>query len=443
MTITASAGPTLNAAQRAAVREIAGEIRDPAAVVTLTGYAGVGKTTTLRSLLAELVDAGWRVLLTAPTHQALAVARSGVPAEVDAMTIHAALGLSVREREDGSTEVTARTRAKLRPYDLVVVDEASMVGPDLYQALLRERECAVLFVGDPGQLPPIGERESPAFSEVAHRVALTEIVRQAAGSPLITIAHAIREAAENGRRVKIDTIRTLEGGPAQFQRGSLHTVTELVTDARRSGFDAVAITYRNEDVDRINAGVHRALFPDAPGIYAPGERVLFRAPYHEAGRANEEPLARTNELATVLSVSEPRDGLYGVQTLDLELLFDDGRERVVPAPMNAYAWRRASGALFADHRAAKAKAKLTGDPDEALRLKEEAREASTRAWAIRTGFANVQHAYALTAHRAQGSTYEIVVLHWNGLERMRDDFEHARAVYVAATRPSQYLVIVE
>lgn len=442
--ITTQATPlALNGAQRSALREILGLIRDRGAVVTLAGHAGTGKTFLLRALLAELASRGWRVLLSAPTHQALAVARAGVPAEVETMTIHAALGLSVRENEDGSTEVTARARAKIRSYDLVVVDESSMVGAAIYQALMRERECAVLFVGDPGQLPPVGEVESPAFQEVSHRITLTEIVRQAEGSPLIAIAHTIRGEAENGRRVTLDVIRPHADGAAQIQTGSIHTITSLVTDARTAGFDAVALTYRNEDVDRINAGVHRALFPDVQSIYAPGERVLFRAPYYEVGRQNDEPIARTNELATVLSSSEPYAGLCGVPTLDLTLEFDDGRERTIPTPLNAQGWRRAWGALFADHRAAKANAKLERDPAKERALKETAREASSKAWALRTGFANIQHAYALTAHRAQGSTYEIVILHWQGLSRMRDDFEHARAVYVAATRPSQYLVVVE
>lgn len=443
MTTATPTSTRLNPAQRAALSEIAERIRDPATVVTLAGYAGTGKTFLLRSLLAELSERGWRVLLTAPTHQALAVARTGLPLEVEAMTIHAALGLSVRENDDGSTHVTSRARAKVRGFDLVVVDEASMVGRELYQTLMRERACAVLFVGDPGQLPPIGERESLAFTEVARRITLTEIVRQAEGSPLIAIAHAIREVATNGRRLTLDVIRPHVCGAAQIQPGSIHTITELIADARAAGFEAVALTYRNEDVDRINAGVHRALYPDVQTIYAPGERVLFRTPYQEAGRENEEPLARTNELATVLHVSDPYEGVFGTPTIDLNLQFDDGRQRAVPAPLHAQAWNRTWKALFADHRAAKAKAKLALDPTEAQEHRDAAREASTRAWMLRTGLANIQHAYALTAHRAQGSTYEIAVLHWQGLARMRDDFEHARAVYVAATRPSSYLVIVE
>lgn len=443
MTTATPEAPALNDAQVRAAEEILERISDPEAIVTLAGLAGTGKTFLTRMILRQLSDRGWRILLTAPTHQALSVARAGLPADIEAMTIHAALGLSVRENDDGSTHITSRTRSKLRGFDLVVVDEASMVGQELYQTLMHERRSAVLFVGDPGQLPPIGEKESPAFAEVAQRIALTEVVRQAEGSPLIALAHAIRTEAENGRRVRIDTIRPHATGAAQIQPGSIFTITELVTDARQSGFDAVALTYRNQDVDRINAGVHRALFPDSTAAFSPGERILFRAPYHEEGREEEEPLARANDLATVLEISDPFPGPMETPALSLTLEFVDGRQRTVPVPLNSGSWRSAWGNLFAAHRAAKAQAKLATDPSEADHLRETARSASAKAWMLRTRFANVQLCYAMTAHRSQGSTFDIVVLHWAGMARMADAFEFNRALYVCATRPSDYLVVVE
>lgn len=441
---TTIAAHSLNADQRAALDAILEQIVDRDAIVTLSGNAGTGKTFLVRALLDRLIDRGWQVLLTAPTHQALAVARAGCPADVETMTIHAALGLVVRENADGTTHVTPRTRAKVRGFDLVIVDEVSMVGADLYRELMRSRECAVLFVGDPGQLPPVGEKESPAFAEVAGRIALTSIVRQAEGSPLIALAHRIRDLAENGDRVRLDAIRDYATGAAQIQGGNLMTVTELVADARSSGFDALGLTYRNEDVDRINAGVHRTLYPDSAAPFEPGERVLFRAPWHRPGEEHRDPVARTNETGTVVALSDPHESPFaGLPARNLSVTLDSGAEYMFPIPENPHAWRRAVSALFATHRAAKAAAQLTSDPGERDRLRDEARAASQSAWVLRTHFAAVQHAYAMTAHRAQGSTVDIAVLHWKGIAMMRDSFEHARALYVAATRPSQYLVIVE
>lgn len=433
----------LTADQMSALEGIRSRITDRSAVVTLAGYAGTGKTFLLRSLLRDLCEAGWRVLLTAPTHQALAVAREGMLADVDTMTIHSALGLSVSERDDGSTTITKKGSPKLAGRDLLVVDEASMIGTEIYREIMRNRDSAVLFVGDPGQLPPVGEKESPAFAEIADRFSLTSIVRQAEGSPLITLAHAIRDLAENGQRVRLDLIRRHAEGAAQIVTGSLETVTELVADALSGGYRAIGITWRNEDVDRINRGVHNVLYPGSVRPFDPGERVLFRAPWHRPGEENREPVVRTNELGTVVDISDLLESPFDLPMRNLTVQLDSGREYMFPVAANPLAWNRAVSALFAEHRAAKAKASLARSSEEISALREEARRASAAAWHLRSWFASVQHAYALTAHRAQGSTYDIAVLHWQGLSMMRDDFEHARAVYVAATRASQYLVVVE
>lgn len=445
MTTATRTTSDLTADQRESLRRILEWVRSPEAVITLSGYAGTGKTYLTQTIVETLQDAGWNILITAPTHQALGVVRGR--SNATASTIHAALGLVVRENADGTTHVTQRTAPKVRGFDLLIVDEASMVGAELYQALMRERDCPVLFVGDPGQLPPIGERESPAFTEVSMRVALTQIVRQADGSSLITLAHRIREEAENGRRIGIESIRPYIGPEAVVMQApgwqAPAAVAELVTDARAAGHQAVGITYRNADVDRINRAVHEALHPGHPLPYAPGERVLFRSPFHEEGREHEEPIARTNEYASVISVGDPKQGPLDTPTIDLELELQGGRIRTIPTPLHSARWHRAIRALFTEHRAAKAEAKITADPARQNELQEKARLASSRAWFLRSRLADIQHDYAMTAHRSQGSTFDIVVLHWAGLNEMRDDFEHARALYVAATRPSMYLAIVE
>lgn len=443
MTTALETEVTFTPDQLSALAGIRSRISDRTAVLTLAGRAGTGKTYLLRALLHDLCNAGWRVLLTAPTHQALAVAREGLIGDVQTMTIHAALGLSVTEKEDGTTSVARKGTAKLRGVDLLVVDEASMVGVEIYQEIMRHRDSAVLFVGDPGQLPPVGETESPAFAEVAGRYSLTSIVRQAEGSPLITLAHAIRDLAENGQRVRLDLIRRYATGDARIVDGGLQAVTDLVADGIADGFRTTGITWRNEDVDRINAGVHRALFPDSTQPFEPGERVLFRAPWHRPGEENREPVVRTNELGTVLGLSEIVAGPHELPARNLVVELDSGREYMFPVAANPGMWRRAVSALFAEHREAKARASLARASDEVAEYREKARRASAAAWSLRSHFAAVQHAYAMTAHRAQGSTFDITVLHWRGLSLMRDDFEHARAVYVAATRPSKYLVIVE
>ncbi len=127
-----------------------------------------------------------RVILSAPTHKAVAVlARKLSEAKIQGVpcrTIQSVLSLKPKphtdrlifQRDRGAEPVTA---------DVGVVDECSMVDEDLFRHIKRHLPNAfVLFVGDPAQLPPVGDIESQTF-RVQKRSHPTTIVRQAAGIP--------------------------------------------------------------------------------------------------------------------------------------------------------------------------------------------------------------------------------------------------------------------
>src|SRR5262249_26633440 len=73
--------------------------------------------------------------------------------------------------------------------DVLIIDEASMVGQQLLQLCTRAFRHVVL-VGDPGQLPPV---QDVAVLDSVPGVQLTEIHRQVANSPLIQLAYRARE----------------------------------------------------------------------------------------------------------------------------------------------------------------------------------------------------------------------------------------------------------
>ena len=139
----------------------------------LSGYAGTGKTF-LSTRLLQLVEARslcWTVV--APTHKAVGVLRqhlhqAGLRPTWYPSTIHRLLRLKLKRQGDREIcEETAQTAASLENLALVLVDEASMVDSGLLEITLR---CAhpfrtrLVFVGDPAQLPPVGEPASPVFS---------------------------------------------------------------------------------------------------------------------------------------------------------------------------------------------------------------------------------------------------------------------------------------
>ncbi len=160
--------------------------------LVITGGPGVGKTTLLHSLLQILTAKKLRPLLCAPTGRAAKrLAQStGLPAQ----TIHRLLEFDSKQGRF--------TRNENRPLDadLVVVDETSMVDVPLMHSLLRAHppKAALILVGDVDQLPSVGPGSVLADIIASERipvVRLTEVFRQAAASRIITNAHRINQGA--------------------------------------------------------------------------------------------------------------------------------------------------------------------------------------------------------------------------------------------------------
>ena len=185
--IQRSQGITYAPQQKEAVRLAA-----TSQVILLTGGPGTGKTTSLRGVLALFEHMGLETALAAPTGRA--AKRLGELCGMEAYTIHRLL----ETRMDPATGRLAFARDEDDPLkaDAVIVDEASMVDITLFHALLAalRGECRLLLVGDPDQLPSVGPGN--VLSDLLRSgripvVQLTEIFRQAARSAIVRNAHAV------------------------------------------------------------------------------------------------------------------------------------------------------------------------------------------------------------------------------------------------------------
>ncbi len=158
-------------------------------IMVLTGGPGTGKTTTLRGMIRLLQKLGYSCSLCAPTGRA--AKRMGELCGYSAQTIHRLLEVDAANKErfihNEQNPLTA---------DAVVVDEMSMVDIKLFEALLRALRpgTKLILVGDADQLPSVGAGNvfrDILRSECVYTVALTEIFRQASQSRIVVNAHKI------------------------------------------------------------------------------------------------------------------------------------------------------------------------------------------------------------------------------------------------------------
>ena len=85
---------------------------------------------------------------------------------------------------------------KIGDYNFVIIDEASMINLDLYNLIVEKTKntyTKVLFIGDPAQIPPVGEKESVVFNQKSNEFyQLTKIERQNDGNPIWTVYDNLR-----------------------------------------------------------------------------------------------------------------------------------------------------------------------------------------------------------------------------------------------------------
>lgn len=196
---------SLNDQQKSALYELEKFIEDGGTEITLSGYAGTGKSTIIgifSKWLNNRIGRG-NIVYTAPTHRANVITKQNNP-NANVYTLSALFGFTPDTdiaMEQGSLdlrelEFRAKNQMKYEPGQLIIIDEASMVQDGLYeyiQEIVAKHNGSVIYVGDSAQLRPVkSDHISKVFtSDGVPQITLTKVERTG-DNPILKEATRLR-----------------------------------------------------------------------------------------------------------------------------------------------------------------------------------------------------------------------------------------------------------
>lgn len=288
---------TLNADQKAAFKAIQKFLDHPVAdVFVLKGYAGTGKTFLMQHIAQWLQDKKKKFCMLAATGRAATVLRGKTG--FTASTVHSELynfsridGLDEETLSEnspagisGQMTLQFTTRQPDEETTVYIVDEASMLSGELSDnndfavfgsgILLNDffqvaGKSKIIFVGDPCQLPPVGQSFSPALDvvwiskqqKVPISMQLSKIERTKGDNDILVLAGAIRDLSESRERIRFPKIPAGNLGNVKLHQSDEEMFRLYAANYKSLGpTQCLAIARSNKTVQQINRDMRRELF---------------------------------------------------------------------------------------------------------------------------------------------------------------------------------------
>lgn len=437
--------------QQRAIDRLIDFVNNDEQVLVLTGYAGTGKTSVMNEFVQYLDSTKGRgyFQLCAPTHKAKLVLRQATGG-YNVTTLHSLLSLSPNlnifnlDYDDLKFESGG---AGAIPYrGLIIVDEASMVSDDLYDLLTdycRNRKCKVIFIGDEKQLRPVDNDDVSKVFNNTNIIRLTRIFRQNEQNKLLPILDDLR------KDYKVNFENTIgEEGSLITHRDAkefMLLAVELIKKAMRDKNPNFVklIAYTNNRVNAFNKCVRRMLFKDGEPYHV-GEILMgcenFSYNRHDFFNSSDyiiTSVKRTKrKIPNFISLpgfdlmlyDEVDDVLHPVFMLDTENINPDYLDSLAQTIENVRL-----DAISAKNRGNKTASKflwrkyydIMKSFATPIPLMFDNRVVKARTFT---------YGYAITVHKAQGSSYNSIFIDMNNLLLDKDVSELRQLQYVALSR---------
>lgn len=392
----------------------------------LKGSAGTGKTSCIRGLSDQLRG---RLVFTAPTNKATKVLKQTLTLpdfKPEARTIYSLLGLQLKADGEVKELSTPEDPVDLTRFRAVIVDEGSMLNSQVMKYIGEAAETFTvkfLFLGDWAQLPPVGEKASPIWKLDVPGAELTTVVRH--DNEILSLATSLRGMVDHpAPRFRPIMNHREDEGVWAFPTG-VQLYSAIREAADRGDFSqpdkAKAIAWRNATVGKMNALIRGRIFPGAQEPWLVGDRVIFTQP---ANDLQDEPMAKTDDEGEITRVTVDWHPHYAdLKVHNLHITLDDN------TPVIARVLHLDTLKQF-DDRVSRLKAEAQYQPRKWKEF-----------WQFFDAFHKVRYAYAITAHRSQGSTYSDAYVDYKDILTNYTRHEAMRCLYVACTRPRTRLFL--
>ena len=365
-------------------------------VMVLTGGPGTGKTTVIRALIKIFENMGMETALAAPTGRA--AKRMSEATSMEAKTIHRLLEMEFNNDTDPRF---ARDENNLLEQDVLIIDEASMIDIILMSCLLKAVKpgARLILIGDAQQLPSVGAGNvlhDIIDSERFKTICLTEIFRQAEQSMIITNAHAIN----SGKYPRLDA---KDGDFFYVPRDRDDDIARTIADLCKNRLPK---TYGADTVNRIQ-------------VITPSRRG-------EAG---------TESLNIILQAELNPPSVEKAEKKSRQIVFREG-DRVMQIRNNySIEWEKDDKYGIGIFNGDIGTIEQINTVDETMVINFDDRK-------VLYEFSNLEdldHAYAITVHKSQGSEYPIVIMPMYSCPPM---LLTRNLLYTAVTRAQEMVVIV-
>jgi exodeoxyribonuclease-5 len=420
-------------------------------VFALMGYAGTGKTTSIQEVLK---GTNKPIQFAAPTHKAKSVLKDvlGVSGGVghDVETIHSLLGFGVEDDitkfDPNNPNFKPKRDDNVVTDGILIIDEASMINEKLYDYLLeiaKIRNTKIIFMGDPAQINPVNEKISKVFSETQNIYELTKVERQSDTNPVSIILEGIRDniKSEKVNFEHSDNVNNKTGEGIIFRKGKeiaafiRENIDNFKDPQKRKNIKILAWT--NEKVGEYNRFIRSVLFPNSSDLVVKGDFLVGQTGIEGSIKNSFEYTVKNSRY---YPFGQGEEGYAGWQVT----LFEEETKKEIYTFIIDHRDKRTIDKINKDYQAILARVKAAGGRGKAwfpyYRWFNSWLTLERIPFGNRQLSPKISYGYAMTVHKAQGSTYDTVIVDEDNIMLNKKTEERNRLLYTAFSRARKLVV---